>query len=135
MDRLLFALCWQDNVIRETLAALRHPVHVKPHEEEIIHSLQGNWKADILFELQQAVEAYDFYRKQIATCDLQLKAYIALLLTQKVACHVIARAISYPPTSKRSNSRKAAGKPKGNQPAFDLRAEMERILGVNAIPR
>jgi hypothetical protein len=29
-------------------------------EEEMVQSLQGNWKEDLLFQLQQAVDAYDF---------------------------------------------------------------------------
>lgn len=42
------------------LAALRH-WRIQAREEEIIHSLRGNWKQDVLFELQQAVDAYDLY--------------------------------------------------------------------------
>jgi transposase len=56
----------------KTLAALRDP-RCMASEEEIVHSLQGDWKPDVLFELQQAVDAYDFYRQQMAKCDEQLK--------------------------------------------------------------
>jgi transposase len=56
----------------KTLAALRDP-RCMAIEEEIVHSLQGVWKPDVLFELQQAVDAYDFYRQQMAKCDEQLK--------------------------------------------------------------
>jgi hypothetical protein len=51
------------------LAALRDR-RIQATEEEIIHSLQGNWKQDVLFELQQAVDAYDFYQKQMAHATL-----------------------------------------------------------------
>jgi hypothetical protein len=55
-------------IIRAILAGERDPhalaglrdCRIQASEEEIAHSLQGNWKADVLFELQQAVAAYDF---------------------------------------------------------------------------
>jgi len=115
----------------KTLAALRDP-RCMASEEEIVHSLQGVWKPDVLFELQQAVDAYDFYRQQMAKCDEQLKQYMALLPARKVETAVSSAELS-PATdmSKTSRSGKPR-KPKGNQPAFDLEAELERILGVNA---
>ena len=51
------------------LAKLRDR-RIAASEEEIAHSLERNWREDILFELQQVVEAYDFHQKQIAACDL-----------------------------------------------------------------
>jgi len=48
-------------------------------EEEIMQSLQGNWKEDVLFELQQAVDAYDFYQRQMKQCDQQLRRYMSAL--------------------------------------------------------
>ena len=36
-----------------------------------------------MFELQQAVDAYDFYRKQITQCDSQLKQYMVALPTRE----------------------------------------------------
>jgi transposase len=115
----------------KTLAALRDP-RCMASEEEIVHSLQGDWKPDVLFELQQAVDAYDFYRQQLAKCDEQLKQYMALLPARKVETVVSsAEPAATTDRSKTSRSRKPR-KPKGNQPAFDLEAELERILGVNA---
>jgi len=92
------------------LAKLRDP-RCQASEEEIVQSLQGNWKEDVLFELQQAVDAYDFYQRQMQQCDQQLRRYMAAL----------------PPGRARKSRRQ------GNQPAFDLAAELERILGVNPI--
>jgi transposase len=61
-------------IIRGILAGVRDPwalaklrdQRISASEEEIAHSLEGNWRADVLFELRQVVEAYDFYRKQMA---------------------------------------------------------------------
>src|SRR5471030_2066923 len=52
---------------------------IQASEEEIAHSLEGNWQDDVLFELQQVVDAYDFHRKQVVACDTQLQKYMAAL--------------------------------------------------------
>lgn len=54
------------------LAALRD-VRVQATEDEIAHSLAGNWRADVLFELKQILATYDFLQQQIADCDVQLE--------------------------------------------------------------
>jgi len=114
----------------KTLAALRDR-RCMASEDEIVHSLQGVWKPDVLFELQQAVDAYDFYRQQMAQCDEQLKQYMALLPARRVETIVSSAEPSPTDMSKKSRSRKPC-KPQGNEPAFDLGAELERILSVNA---
>jgi hypothetical protein len=60
------------------LAKLRDR-RVAASEEEIAHSLEGNWREDILFELQQVVDSYDFHQKQIVACDVQLQRYLSVL--------------------------------------------------------
>ena len=45
---------------------------VKKSEEEIAKSLQGNWREDLLFELQECLSLYDFYEARIKKCDNQL---------------------------------------------------------------
>lgn len=42
-------------------------------EEVIEKSLEGNYREDHLFVLQQAVEAYDFYQKKVSECDGEIK--------------------------------------------------------------
>jgi transposase len=123
-------------IIRALLAGQRDPKTLAAlcdrrcmaSEEEIVHSLQGVWKPDVLFELQQAVDAYDFYRQQMAKCDEQLKQHMALLPARRVETLVSSAEPSPTHMSKKSRSRK----PQGNEPAFDLGAELERILSVNA---
>jgi transposase len=111
----------------KVLAALRDP-RCQASEEEIIHSLHGSWKPDVLFELQQAVDAYDFYHLQMAKCDEQLKQYMVLLPARKTEM------CAPPAASDKSKSRRSRkpSKPTKNQPSFNLEAELERILGVNA---
>jgi transposase len=114
----------------KTLAALRDR-RCMASEDEIVHSLQGVWKPDVLFELQQAVDAYDFYRQQMAKCDEQLKQHMALLPARRVETIVSSAEPSHTDMNKKSRSRKPR-KPQGNEPTFDVEAELERILSVNA---
>lgn len=54
------------------LAKLRDP-RCKQPQEVIECSLEGNYREEHLFALQQAVEAYDFYQKLIKDCDEAIK--------------------------------------------------------------
>lgn len=58
---------------QKTLASFRDPKCAKS-AEEIEKSLEGNYKPEHLFVLQQALELYDFYDQQLQQCDLQLEA-------------------------------------------------------------
>jgi len=60
------------------LAELSDP-HIQASQEEIARSLEGTWREDVLFELQQAVDGYQFAHRQIRQCDDKLKAYLASL--------------------------------------------------------
>jgi hypothetical protein len=55
------------------LARLRHP-HCQHREAEMAKALQGPWRAEHLFALQQAVELYHFYHQQLTVCDPQNQA-------------------------------------------------------------
>ena len=58
---------------------------VRASEEEIVHGLEGYWRDDILFELKQLLETYDFQQRQIAECDVKLEQYMAALPDRKLA--------------------------------------------------
>ena len=54
------------------LAALAAP-GVKATSEEIVKSLEGNWRQELLFVLRQQVELYRTYQEKIRDCDLELR--------------------------------------------------------------
>jgi transposase len=60
------------------LAQFRDP-RIQASEEEIAKSLEGNWRPELLFVLQQELEMYDTYQRRIAECDLQLQEHLASL--------------------------------------------------------
>jgi len=54
------------------LATLCDP-RIKASKEEIIKSLQGIWKEEYLFMLEQALENYEFHQGQIKKCDEKIE--------------------------------------------------------------
>jgi transposase len=110
------------------LAKLRD-VRVRASEEEIVCSLEGNWQSDVLFELEQALETFDFHQRQLAACDAQLQRYMAALPDREGVPAAEPVAEPKEPAGKR---RKAKSKRKAkNYPSFDLAVELARKTGVD----
>ncbi len=84
--------------------------------EEIAKALEGSYRAEHLFALQQAVDLYDFYQRKIAECDAMLEAHLKSFDTADEAT---------PPSAP------VGRKAQGNAPQFNLRGELCRILGVD----
>src|SRR5580698_3549470 len=56
----------------QKLAALSHP-RIQARQEEIAQSLEGYWRPELVFVVQQEVDMYDTYQKRIVECDQQLQ--------------------------------------------------------------
>jgi transposase len=56
----------------EILCKLCDP-RIKASHEDIIKSLDGIWKDEYLFMLEQAVETYEFHKKQVKTCEEKIQ--------------------------------------------------------------
>jgi transposase len=100
-----------------TLARYRH-MRVKSPAEQIAKALEGKFLTEQLFLLRQALEAYDFFHRQIEACDGQIEAYMHTL--QPRTTHVEPAQSPSPRRARRKN-----------QAHFDLRAELSRIAGVD----
>jgi transposase len=87
--------------------------------EEIAKSLEGNWRPELLFVLQQEVEMYDTYQQRIAECDQQLQKHLASF----------PGTVPFQPTEEEPKRKK--GKPAKNAPRFELGSELQRITGVD----
>lgn len=103
----------------EKLARLRDP-RVKRSGEEIAAALNGNYRTELLFVLQQELALYDTYCAQIRVCDQQIEQY----LNQFEPKVDIPEAP--PPASK-----KRRRKPRGNAPSFDLHSHLYRLSQVD----
>jgi transposase len=99
------------------LARLRDP-RIKSSADEIAKSLEGNWKPDLLFTLQQAKETYEHLHRQIDQCDEKLKLHYLTIESKGSVAKL----------SKVERNKR----PRGNAPtSFDQRAEMYRVTGVD----
>lgn len=61
----------------QQLVKLRDP-RIKASDEEIKKSLQGIWKEEYLFLLEQAYTEYEFYQRQMNTCNEKIKECLLL---------------------------------------------------------
>lgn len=111
----------------QELAKLRDP-QIRASEEEIAHCLEGNWQPDLLFELQQVVGAHDFYRKQLAEIDRELEQYMSTLPSREPVGQTVEKVKL---TAKQRKKMRPNRKSKDNRPAFDLGAELTRLMGVD----
>jgi len=114
------------------LAQLRD-YRVQASVEEVARSLEGNWQEDVLFELQQAVDGYDFCQQQIRQCDLHLQKYLAAVNSRPQVPSQAAQTVSSAPVQpgQKPQKKKSGKKPRKNHPQFDLDAELNRICGVD----
>ena len=100
----------------QTLASLRHP-RSRRNTTEIAQALQGDYRREHLFILQQELALYDAYQVQLAACDVQIEQCLANFeVTSEIA-------LPNPGSPRR--------KPQDNQPAFDLQTHLQRISGID----
>ena len=88
--------------------------------EQIAKALHGDYRAEHLFALQQSLALYDTYRTMIAECDGHIEHCLAGFDARvDLAEHPLG-----PPKHGHRT-------PRGNAAAFDLRAHLYRIAGVD----
>ena len=97
----------------QVLAAMKN-VRIHASSEEIAKSLQGNWRAEHLFALRQALAGFDFCGTQLAECDAEIEQQL-----QSLQLHHGEPAKG----KKRSRPR--------NAPKFDLRTQLFKMCGVD----
>ena len=103
---------------REKLASLCHS-RIKCTQAQVARALEGNYRAEHVFALGQALEAHDFFQHQLEAADRVLEAQIATVPSR----HTEPRE-GRPQAQTRAKRRK-------NQPHFDLREQLRRIAGVD----
>ena len=114
------------SIIRAIVAGERDPKVLASHRERGCHAtvetmcqaLVGNYREEHVFALTQALELYDVYQTKVTACDKQIQA-ILTRLKQNAA----------PPANKLLPTRRRTRQP--NAPAFDARAALHAILGVD----
>jgi len=96
------------------LGAMKN-VRIHASAEDIAKSLQGNWRAEHLFALKQALAAFDFVGTQLAECDREIEAQLKSLQVHD---------------GEPAKDKKRGGRSR-NAPKFDLRTQLFKMCGVD----
>jgi transposase len=102
------------------LARLRHE-RCHASEAEIAKALSGHYRSEHVFALKQALALYDFYTTQVQECDTYIEQHYAAIKP------VAEDQTSLPPLGPNPKPNSHAK----NAPAFDVRGNLYRILGVD----
>ena len=97
----------------QILGAMKN-TRIRASIDEIAKSLEGNWRAEHLFALKQALAAFDFIGTQLSECDGEIEQQL-----QRLQAY---------------DGEPAKGKQRGrsrNAPKFDLRTQLFKICGVD----
>src|ERR1700719_4570258 len=100
------------------LAELSHP-RIQASRAEIAKSLEGHWRQELIFVLQQEMEMYDTYQRRVAECDQELQKHLGTF------------ADTVSPPVKEELPPKKKKKQNKNNPHFHLAEELQRITGVD----
>jgi hypothetical protein len=114
-------------ILRDIMAGQRDPQRLAQHrdhrchasEADLVAALTGHYRAEHLFVLQQNLELFDTYQRQLAACDAAVERH----LTQLAAAAGPPPAPLGPPRTRRT--------PRENEPRFDLRTPLHQLTGVD----
>jgi hypothetical protein len=82
-------------------------------------ALTGHYRPEHVFVLQQNLELFDAYQRQVTACDAAIEAHIYTLAAQ---APTPAGPLPAPRTRK---------KPRDNEPRFDIRTPLHQLTGVD----
>jgi transposase len=114
-------------IVRAILAGERDPkklaelsdCRIRATREEVAKSLEGNWRPELLFVVEQQLEMYDIYQHRIAECDQKLQQHLSSFIDTAF------------PVAKERLSQANKSKPSRYMPQFALSGELLRITGVD----
>jgi hypothetical protein len=89
---------------------------IRATRAQIAQSLEGDWREELLFVLEQSLEIYDMYLNKITKCDQRIEAHLKTMESKL--------ATDQQSTSELPQSRKPG-------PRFDLRNHLHRVAGVD----
>ena len=109
------------------MAGQRDPQHLAQHRDyrchasaaDIVAALTGNDRPEHVFVLQQNLELFDSYQRQLATSDAAIEAHL-----QRLTARVVAPTTELPQARRRQ-------KPRDNEPRFEIRTPLHHLTGVD----
>jgi transposase len=114
-------------ILRDIIAGQTDPHALAQHrdhrcqasEAEITAALTGHYRPEHVFVLQQNLELFDAYQRQLAACDAAIEAHVQTLAAQ---APTPAGPLPAPRTKK---------KPRDNEPRFEIRTLLHQLTGVD----
>jgi hypothetical protein len=100
------------------LAMHKHS-RIRASRQEIARSLQGTWRQELLFVLEQSLDLYQTYQQKIQTCDERIDGQ---LRSMEPKIDPVSEPIPEPRRGKDW---------RGHPSGFDLRGQLYRITGVD----
>lgn len=123
-------------IVRAIIAGERDPRNflplidprIKAKTENIEKSLQGNWRDEQLFTLEENHTCYRFFLERIATCDRAIECKL-----QEFAAVENEGELPAAEEDEKINKKRALKKKNKNAPKFDVENYLNSILGVNVL--
>jgi transposase len=120
------------NIVRDIVSGVFLPEELAKHwnkqmkasYEEAISSLQGNYKEENIFILEQGLSSYDFHKAKMQECDQKIEE----VLQQMSALSGHSNADNNIEEEKSSKKKR---KPRKNEYSFDAREYLKTIAGVD----
>ncbi len=114
-------------ILRDIVAGHRDPHQLAAHRDyrcrasqaEIVAALTGHYRDEHVFVLQQNLELFDVYQRQLTACDVAIEAHLAQL------------AAATPPLTSPLPAARRRQKPRENEPRFELRTPLHQLTGVD----
>ena len=103
---------------------------IKAGHETIQKSLQGNWRDEHLFTLEQNYEFYKTYKQRIEICDLQIEKQLQQYEASRNDGVIEAGEVNKDELTTVKKKKKTKAK---NHPKCDIRGYLERIHGVDVL--
>jgi len=114
----------------QALARLKDP-RIRASTRELAHALEGHWKDEQLFVLEQARLSYTHHQEQIAQCEARIQQQMRALQSrwpqeppEKPQAREAERGADFQPTEEPAKAQRKVA-------PFDLSAELRRIAGVD----
>ena len=101
---------------------------IKADKEKIRKSLEGNWRTEHLFLLNQSYTMYAFIQQQIVLCEREIEGVLHKLMSSKEK-----EVIEKIPPQDKGGEKVSKKKKSKNQPVFNTRAYLKAIHGVDVL--
>ena len=102
-------------------------IRVKASHEQIVKSLEGNYRTEHIFALDQNLKYYEFLKSQVIQCDFKMES----LISEMEKVQQIDKQMTFSFFSQNNSTYKT--NPKYNEPIYDARTLIKEITGVDLV--